>query len=157
MGNKVIIYTDGAVSGNGKDNACGGWAYMIRAEGADAVKFEYGNELNTTNNRMELTAVIRGLDAARAFYGKDVEIDVISDSAYVVNCYVNGWYLTWENNGWLTSKKEPVLNRDLWQVLIPYFRDKKVNFIKVKGHAGHKENEEVDKLAKRGVLEAKKS
>lgn len=155
MENKVTIYTDGAASGNGTENARGGWAYMICADGGDTIK-NYGGEVKTTNNRMEMMAAIKGLDAARALYGKEVEIEVISDSAYLINCYMQKWYCGWERNGWINSNKKPVLNRDLWEILLPYFKDSKIKFSKVKGHAGHIENEEVDKLAKRGAMEASK-
>ena len=155
MGSKIRIFTDGAASGNGTKNCCGGWAYMIYVDGANTIK-EYGSEKNTTNNRMELIAVIRGLDAARALYGEEVEIEVISDSSYLINCYVDGWYKNWERNGWINSARKPVANIDLWKVLIPYFNDSKIKFLKIKGHAGYEENEEVDKLAKRGAAEAKK-
>ena len=152
MGNKITIYTDGAASGNGTRNSKGGWGYVIYAEGAEPIK-NYGGELNTTNNRMEMTAAIKGLEATRALYGEEVEIEVISDSSYLVNCYIERWYLGWERNNWINSSKKPVLNKDLWEILIPYFKNNKIKFSKIKGHAGHLENEEVDKLAKRGAAE----
>ncbi len=154
MKNWIDIYTDGAASGNGTSKARGGWAYVFYADGARAIS-EYGGEVGTTNNRMELTAAIKGIEAARALYGETQDLHVISDSAYLINCYEQGWYRNWELNGWVNSAKGPVANRDLWEKLIPYFKDSHILFIKVKGHAGHEENELVDKLAKRGAVEVK--
>ena len=153
MGHIVNIYTDGAASGNGKENACGGWAYMFK-DGEETI-CGYGGEIGTTNNRMELTAAIRGIEAARALYPEGTLINVISDSAYLINCYEQGWYKNWQRNGWVNSNKKPVLNRDLWEILIPYFYSLNYNFEKIKGHAGHEDNELVDKLAKRGAREVR--
>jgi len=154
MSNWIDIYTDGATSGNGSANARGGWAYVFYAEGARTVS-AYGGEIGTTNNRMELMAAIKGIEAARALYGAKQHLHIITDSAYLCNCYEQKWYKNWERNGWYTSAKKPVLNRDLWEQLIPYFKDSHNLFIKVKGHAGNENNELVDKLAKKGAAEAK--
>ena len=120
MKNWIDIYTDGATSGNGTSKARGGWAYIFYADGARAIS-EYGGEVGTTNNRMELTAAIKGIEAARALYGETQNLHVISDSAYLCNCYEQKWYRNWEFNGWVNSTKGPVANRDLWEKLIPYF------------------------------------
>ncbi len=151
----IDIYTDGATSGNGTSKARGGWAYIFYAEGARPIS-EYGGEIGTTNNRMELIAAIKGIEAARAIYGEKQDLHIISDSAYLCNCYEQKWYRNWELNGWVNSNKGPVANKDLWEKLIPYFRDSHILFIKVKGHAGNENNELVDKLAKKGAAEAKK-
>ena len=151
----IEVYTDGATSANGTSKARGGWAYMfLDLEGA--VVSGYGGEAGTTNNRMELMAAIKGIEAARAFYGKTKRIHIISDSAYIINCYNEGWYKNWKNNGWVNSSKKPVANKDLWEILIPYFDDFDIMFIKCAGHQGIEQNELVDKLAKRGAVEAKK-
>lgn len=149
----INVYTDGATSGNGQENSYGGWAYMI----TDGKEFfsSYGGEVGTTNNRMELTAAIKGIETARDLYPEATLINIISDSAYLVNCYTQGWYKNWEQNGWINSSKKPVLNRDLWEILIPYFYSINYTFTKIKGHAGHECNELVDELAKRGAQEAK--
>lgn len=154
MKNWIDIYTDGATSGNGTKNARGGWAYVFYLDSGEQIK-DYGGELNTTNNRMELTAVIKAIQAARAFCGEKIDLHIISDSAYIINSYEQRWYENWERNGWINSARKPVANRDLWEILIPYFRDSHNLFIKIKGHSGHEENELVDKLAKRGAVEAK--
>lgn len=155
MKNWIDIYTDGATSGNGTKDARGGWAYVFYLDGGEQIK-DYGGELNTTNNRMELTAVIKAIQAARALCGEKIDLHIISDSAYIINSYEQRWYENWERNGWINSARKPVANRDLWEVLIPYFRDTHNLFIKIKGHSGHEENELVDKLAKRGAAEVKK-
>ena len=147
------VYCDGSTRGNGKENAVGAWAYVvingqyntISAGGAQAVA-------GTTNQRMELCAAIEGISKALTFLEKGDVINVYTDSAYLHNCYVQGWYKNWQKNGWRNSKKEPVANQDLWEMLIPYFEMFEVNFHKVKGHAGgrnvHEQwNEYVDDLA----------
>ena len=152
----VEVYTDGATSGNGTSKARGGWAYMFQDE--NGVEYsDYGGKVGTTNNRMELVAAIRGIYAARAVYGEDVRIRVISDSAYLINCYEQKWYINWQNNGWVNSTKKPVANQDLWEELIPFFEDSRYEFVKCAGHMGIEQNEIVDKLAKRGAAEAEEN
>lgn len=151
----IDVYTDGATSGNGTKNARGGWAYMFEELDGEVV-CGYGGELDTTNNRMELIAALKGLEAARAVYGEETIIHIISDSAYLINCYEQKWYKNWKNNGWINSAKKPVANKDLWEKLIPYFEDYRYMFSKCAGHSGNKNNDLVDKLAKRGATEVKK-
>lgn len=135
---KVTLYTDGACSGNpGK----GGWgAVLIYGE---LEKQMSGVSEETTNNQMELTAVIEGLKALK----EPCEVLVYSDSAYVVNAFNNNWIEGWQNNNWRNSKKDPVKNRELWEELIALTEKHKVTFNKVKGHAGDKYNEICDSLA----------
>ena len=135
---KVILYTDGACSGNpGK----GGWgAVLIYGESEKQMS---GVAEVTTNNQMELTAVIEGLKALK----EPCEVLVYSDSAYVVNAFNQNWIEGWINNNWRNSKKDPVANRELWEELISLTKTHKVTFNKVKGHAGDKYNEICDSLA----------
>ena len=142
------VYCDGSTRGNGQENAVGAWAYVvingqyksISAGDAQAVA-------GTTNQRMELHAAIEGITKALTFLEKGDVINVYTDSAYLHNCYSQKWYENWQKNGWRNSKKEPVANRDLWEMLIPYFDKFEINFHKVKGHAGNQWNEYVDDLA----------
>ena len=150
----IEVYTDGATSANGTSKARGGWAYMFTDKDG-TVYSSYGGEVGTTNNRMELLAAIKGIEAARAIYGEHIRIHVISDSAYLVSCYNEGWYKNWRMNGWINSSKKPVANKDLWERLIPYFDDFDILFIKCAGHSGNDSNDYVDRLAKKGATEAK--
>lgn len=141
------IYTDGAVSRNGFEGSAGGWAYVIIHEGKIIAR-DSGGELDTTNQRMELTAALnacRKMDNINSF----AEVKLYSDSAYFINCYKQNWWKTWNVNGWVNSKKEPVANQDLWQGLIPFFQrtPNGYDFIKIRGHAGIYYNEMVDKMA----------
>lgn len=150
--NFIEVYTDGATSANGTSKARGGWAYMF-VDKDGTVYSSYGGEVGTTNNRMELLAAIKGIEAARALYGEHMRIHVISDSAYLINCYEQSWYKNWRMNGWINSSKKSVVNRDLWEKLIPYFDDFNILFIKCAGHSGNDNNDFVDRLAKKGAME----
>ncbi len=144
---KVIIYTDGACSGNQNTVNKGGWGAILLWK--DKSKELFGGEKNSTNNRMELKAVIEALKALKT---QKLSVDIYSDSAYIVNCFKQKWYEKWENNGWKNAKKEKVENRDLWEELIALYRSfNQVTFIKIKGHAGNKYNERADELARQGV------
>lgn len=135
---KVTLYTDGACSGNpGK----GGWGAVLIYGALE--KQMSGVEEETTNNRMELTAVIEGLKALK----EPCEVDVYSDSAYVVNAFNNDWITSWQKNNWKNAQKKPVANKELWEDLIHLTQMHKVVFLKVKGHAGDKYNEICDTLA----------
>lgn len=135
---KVTLYTDGACSGNpGK----GGWGCVLIY--GEVEKQMSGVAEVTTNNQMELTAVIEGLKALK----EPCEVLVYSDSAYVVNAFNQNWIDGWINNNWRNSKKDPVANRELWEELISLTQTHKVTFNKVKGHAGDKYNEICDSLA----------
>lgn len=135
---KVTIYTDGACSGNPGN---GGWGAVLMYNGR---KKEISNgERNTTNNRMELTAVIEALKLLK----EPCIVDLYSDSAYVVNAFINGWLEDWKTKNWKGSDKKPVKNQDLWQELDRLCNIHKVNFIKVKGHADNEYNNRCDTLA----------
>ena len=143
--NKITIYTDGAVSGNGKGNAKGGWAAIILQESAPPIEI-CGAENDTTNQRMELMAVLKAFEKIAA--SEYDEIEILSDSAYFCNCYNQNWYEKWLINGFQTASKQPVKNVDLWMPLIKYFKlYHNLTITKVKGHAGNFYNEKVDKLA----------
>ena len=122
----VRLYTDGACSGN---PGPGGWGAILKY--MDKTRELSGGEENTTNNRMELTAVIEGFKALKR---EGLEIEVFSDSSYVMNCFRDKWYVNWQKNGWKNSKKEPVENRELWEELIALAEKHKVSFYRVKGH-----------------------
>ena len=140
---QIRIYTDGACRANGTKNALGGWAYAIIYN--DELRLEeWGNEKETTNNRMEMMAVV---EALKNFTDLDEEIVVCTDSAYIHNCMKQKWYVNWQRNGWVNAAREPVKNKDLWEQIIPYFSNPFVSFEKIKGHSGDKWNEYVDKLA----------
>ena len=138
MNNNVTIYTDGACSGN---PGAGGWGAILM-HGARKKEFS-GFEKETTNNRMELTAVIEALSKL-----KDVcTVSLYSDSAYVVNAINNGWLENWKKNGWIGSDKKPVKNIELWKALDVLLSKHIVTFIKVKGHADNEFNNRCDQLA----------
>ena len=135
---KVTLYTDGACSGN---PGRGGWGVVLIY--GEIEKQMSGVSEVTTNNQMELTAVIEGLRALK----EPCEVLVYSDSAYVVNAFNQNWIEGWINNNWRNSKKDPVANRELWEELISLTKTHNVTFNKVKGHAGDKYNEICDSLA----------
>lgn len=140
------IYCDGAVSGNGKDNAPGGWAYVILKDG-HLISQNSGGEVGTTNQRMELTAMLKACEDLESLDGF-ATVKVYSDSAYCIRCFKENWWKNWRVNGWRNSKKEPVANQDLWEKLIFFFmKAPGYDFVKVRGHQGVHWNEEVDKMA----------
>lgn len=135
---KVDIYTDGACSGNpGK----GGWGAVLVYGKTE--KELCGGEAETTNNRMELTAVIKALEALK----EPCEVTLTTDSKYVCDAINQGWLQSWILKGWRKADKKPVLNVDLWQQLLPLLDLHEVTFVWVKGHNGHKYNERCDELA----------
>ncbi len=138
---RVAIWTDGACSGN---PGPGGWGVLLRY--ADTERELSGGEPLTTNNRMELTAAIMGLEALK----RPCEVDLWTDSQYVRQG-VTSWMFGWKKNGWKTADKKPVKNVDLWQRLDEARARHEVAFHWVKGHAGHAENERVDELARAGL------
>ena len=143
---KVEIYTDGACSGNPGN---GGYCAILMHKGAE--KVVSGAELETTNNRMELLAVIKGLKALK----EPCEVDLYSDSQYVVDAFIKGWITDWQARGWRTSSKAEVKNVDLWQDLLKLTAEHKVNFIKVKGHSDNEFNNRCDKIARSEYLKIK--
>ncbi|GAA5154022.1 ribonuclease HI [Pseudonocardia eucalypti] len=145
-GGIVEIFTDGACSGN---PGVGGWGAVLRY-GRHEKELYGGESTTTTNNRMELTAPIRALESL----SRPCTVHIFTDSTYVRNGVIS-WLPRWKNNGWLTRDKQPVKNADLWQRLDAAAGAHQVEWHWVKGHAGHPENERADRLAVRGVQEAR--
>ena len=135
---EVELWTDGACSGN---PGPGGWAAILRAGEHERVLS--GGEPLTTNNRMELKSVVEGLRALN----RPCRVRVHLDSSYVKNAFTNGWLERWQRNGWRTSGKQPVKNRELWQELLAEAARHEIEWVKVTGHAGVELNERVDRLA----------
>lgn len=135
---KVTIYTDGACSGN---PGPGGWGAILESGGQK--KELSGGEAHTTNNRMELTAVIEALAALK----RPCEVDLVTDSKYVVDGITKGWAKGWRAKGWKKGDGKPALNPDLWERLLNLLDEHQVAFRWVKGHAGHPQNERCDELA----------
>lgn len=126
----VNLYTDGACSNNQSEKNIGGWGTVL--EYGDNVKTLYGGQANTTNNIMEMTSVIEGLKALKS---TNIQVSIYSDSAYVVNCFNQKWYVKWRMNGWINSSKKAVENKDLWVELIDLVESfSTISFYKVKGH-----------------------
>ena len=140
----VTIYTDGACSGN---PGPGGWAAILEYNGAE--KMISGGEESTTNNRMELTAVIEALLALK----EPCVVELYSDSKYVIDALEKGWAWGWRKKGWVKSDKKPALNVDLWQELLPLLETHRVSWNWVKGHADNAKNNRCDEQA---VLESRK-
>ena len=139
----VEMYTDGACRGNpGK----GGWGVLLRY--GDAERSLHGGEALTTNNRMELTAVIKGLEALT----KPCNVSITTDSKYVLTG-ITEWIANWKQRGWRTSNKKPVLNVELWKRLDELVDQHQIDWTWVKGHTGHPENEIADQLANQGIDE----
>jgi ribonuclease HI len=134
---RLAIYTDGACRGN---PGPGGWAWAVSPDGEP---HRAGGEARTTNQRMEIRAVLEALQA-NAGTGA---IEIVSDSTYVVNCFRDRWWVKWQQNGWTNSQRKPVANVDLWQPLIEVVADGDVAFRWVKGHSGDPMNDLVDRLA----------
>jgi ribonuclease HI len=139
----VTVFADGACRGN---PGPGGWGVLLQAGAAE--KELWGGEADTTNNRMELTAVIRALEALK----RPTAVRIFTDSQYVQKG-ISQWIHQWKKNGWRTADKKPVKNADLWQRLDALSGRHDVAWIWVKGHAGHSGNERADKLARRGIDE----
>ena len=139
---KIIVYTDGACSGN---PGPGGWAAVLIYNGKE--KEISGGNKNTTNNIMEITAVIEGLKALKY----PCEVELYSDSAYVVNTFTQGWIFNWMQKGWKTASGDSVKNKELWQELYSLTKIHKVTFNKVKGHADNHYNNRCDELARDAI------
>lgn len=138
MMKKVEMFTDGACSGN---PGPGGWGTILRYKGVE--KELSGGERETTNNRMEMTAVISGLKALT----EPCEVDIYTDSKYVCDSVIKGWVYSWQKNNWRKADKKPALNIDLWEELLVLLEKHNVTFHWLKGHSGHTENERCDALA----------
>jgi ribonuclease HI len=141
---KVTLVTDGACLGN---PGPGGWAALLLYGKVE--KMISGGMAATTNNQMEMTAVIEGLKALK----EPCKVNVISDSRYIIDCFEKGWFDNWERNGWKTAANKPVKNRELWIDLAFQMDRHKINFTWVKGHSGHPENERVDEEAQKKARE----
>ena len=135
---QVTIYTDGACSGN---PGPGGWGAILRYRSIE--RAISGGEVETTNNRMELTAVLRAFSLLK----EPCEVTLCSDSKYVMDGLSKGWAESWRRNGWRKSDKKPALNADLWQQLLEAVAPHKIHYQWIKGHAGHPENERCDAMA----------
>lgn len=144
---KVTIYTDGACSGN---PGIGGWAAILNYMGHEKEVSGYMKE--TTNNRMEIFAIIQGLRQLN----ESCEVTVYSDSAYAVNAFNEGWLQSWKANKWKTASKDEVKNLDLWKLLLIETEKHKVEFVKVKGHADVEGNNRCDKLARAQIASVQK-
>ena len=148
------IFTDGACKRNGKTGAKGGWAFAIYDEHNNLMFATSGHEENTTNQRMEIIAILKGCEKITELMENNefFTCEICSDSAYCIRCHDEAWYDRWESNGWRTSNREKVKNRELWEALIPFFKDCRFDFKKVKGHADCEENNFVDELAQRAAV-----
>ena len=139
---EVTIYTDGACSGN---PGPGGWgAVLMYGEHRKEIS---GGDAHTTNNRMELTGLLEALELLK----QPCKVRLYSDSAYLVNAFTQHWIANGQRNGWQTSQKKPVDNKELWQRLLELCRTHEVEFIKVKGHADNAENNRCDELARAAI------
>ena len=141
MDNNVQLYTDGACKGN---PGIGGWGVLIQT-GNNSNELK-GFRLDTTNNQMELMAVIKGLEAIE----KNTSLEIITDSQYVMNG-MKQWIINWKKNGWKTASKKPVKNKELWQRLDGLVKDYTIHWKWVKGHSGHPGNERADQLANEAI------
>ena len=139
---EITIYTDGACSGN---PGPGGWGAILMYK--DNIKEISGGKKDTTNNIMELTAVIEALKLLKF----PCKVNLYSDSAYVVNAFLQNWVINWQKNNWKTSDKKDVKNKELWKELIELCNIHNVKFIKVKGHADNTYNNRCDELARNAI------
>ena len=136
----VTIYTDGSCD---TSSGRGGWAYLLEHQGR--TKTASGFEAGTTNNRMELTAAVRALEALK----EPCSVTLVTDSEYLKKAFTDGWLRRWQANGWRTASRQPVKNQDLWLELLEQTARHDVKWSWTRGHAGHPQNEEVDRLALR--------
>lgn len=144
---KVEIFTDGACRGN---PGIGGYGAILKYNGH--TKEISGSNINTTNNRMELSAVIESLKLLK----EPCDVTIYSDSQYICNAITKGWAEKWKANGWMRNKKEPALNIDLWEELLKLIEKHDVKIVWIKGHVGHPENERCDFLAVQAAKSLKK-
>jgi len=135
---EVILYTDGACSGN---PGPGGWGALLIWNGTE--KELSGGESNTTNNRMEMQAIIEGLRALK----EPCHVKIHSDSALIINAFNQNWIGNWQKRGWKKANKKPVENQDLWNEMLKVMKPHKVDWIKVKGHSNNELNNRVDRIA----------
>ena len=144
---KIVIYCDGACSNNQLRENLGGWGAILQYK--DRTREISGAEPNTSNNRMELLACIKALEAVR---NRSLPVEVFTDSAYLANCLLQKWYVRWRKNGWQTAAKKPVENKDLWLRLLALKETlPRLTFHKVAGHSQIELNERADRLAKEAI------
>ncbi len=141
----IEVYTDGSCLGNGKNNSVGGAAFVVLKDNKKIYQEQYSSN-DATNQKMELLAAATAYEYLKRSNINEPAI-IISDSAYIINCYERKWWINWQRNGWKNTKKQPVANREIWERLIPAFQNKNIQFKKIAGHTGHEWNEYVDKLA----------
>ena len=139
------VYTDGSLKKIGT-TTFGGWAFIVVRDGQQEFSTG-GNEANTTNQRMELTAMVEALKYIQEHRTPNEKVIIYSDSAYIINCYQQDWYIKWERNGWITSTNKEVANQDLWLQIIPFFDNFWYYFMKVPAHSGNYWNEKCDEIA----------
>lgn len=144
----VTVHTDGSCETQTGD---GGWAYLLDYRGKQ--RSASGFEADTTNNRMELTAAVRALEALT----EPCTVEIVTDSQYLKKAFTDGWLVTWQGNGWRTASRQSVKNRDLWERLLELTGTHQVTWRWTRGHAGHDENERVDGLALRARRERRGS
>lgn len=142
------IYTDGSLRRLGKNMTFGAWGFIVVKSNCEIYEAS-GSEYNTTNQRMELEAIVQGLKYISTIRRPNERIIIYSDSAYAINCYKQEWYIKWLENGWINSKKETVANKDQWIQLIPYFDHFWYTFSKVEGHKGVFWNEKCNDMVQR--------
>ena len=163
----IKIYTDGACSNNGGNDSIGAWAFVI-VQDEKVIVSNQDSECYTTNNRMELKAIIESLEKLKEKIDyfldeyKNVSINVFSDSSYCVSAFTKGWLKNWKLNGWKTKQKSDVKNVDLWKkiddILYSYKnKNVKIRFTKIKGHSGNEFNEMCDEMAKLSIQKLRKS
>ena len=146
----MIYYTDGAASNNTTKN--GGWAWCS-VDNDIIISYDNGNSKDTTNNIMEMTAIIKAME--NAISNNFVKSIFYTDSAYIANCFAQKWYENWRRNNWITSKRTPVLNRELWEKILYYVETYGFSVIKVKGHSTNVFNNYADELAVKAKKELK--
>lgn len=139
------IYTDGSLKRFGNQMTFGAWGFIVIQDGKEIYEAS-GSEYGTTNQRMELEAIVQALNYIITIRRPNERIMIYSDSAYAINCYLQEWYVKWMSNGWVNSKKEPVANQDQWQKIIPYFDNFWYSFSKVTAHANSFWNNKCDKI-----------
>lgn len=154
------IYTDGSARNNGQKNNYGAWGWVCVSEDDSRLDGRAVSTHNTTNQRMELMGAVDALESMLPFLKEEDTVIVYTDSAYLHNCYTQKWYDNWEKNGWQTTKRRPVVNADLWERLIPFFKNDFILFEKVKGHSDgetrhEKWNNYVDKIVQEASKKAK--
>lgn len=142
----IEVYTDGSCKYVGQNMSFGGWAYIVVQDGKKIYEAS-GSEYGTTNQRMELRAILEGLRYAQSIRRSSEKVAIYSDSAYAINCYKQDWYSRWLTNGWTTARGESVDNKDLWENIIPFFDDFWYTFIKVNGHSNVFWNNKCDEMA----------